>query len=121
MHDGKADGDSFTTRGGVAFVDRAATPRRLEPAPAGGWYVTWPFARLRIDAHGVEIASMFGDVTVTRDNLVSISRFRRVPILSDGFKFDVADRDDAVVFWALNPSTVLRRLREHHWPVRGDA
>lgn len=111
----------FTTRGGVTYVDREATPWRRKRWGTRGWSATWPFALLRIDAHAVDVSSMFGEVHVTRDNLVAISRFRRIPVLSDGFKFVIDDRDEAVVFWALNPSSVLRELLEHDWQVRSGA
>ncbi|WP_406042345.1 hypothetical protein OG799_01630 [Micromonospora sp. NBC_00898] len=105
----------FSTRGGVAYVDRQV----------GTWgsgfkshrRATWPFARLRVGAKEIVISSMFGEFRVTRTNLVSISRFGRVPVLASGVKFVAHGHHEAVIFWAIGVRKVLDELHRHGWSV----
>jgi hypothetical protein len=109
-----ADKD-FSTRGGVAYVDRQV----------GTWgsgfkshrSATWPFARLRVGTQDIVISSVFGEFRVTRTNLVSISRFGRVLVLADGFKFVAHGHHEAVIFWAVGVRKVLEELHRHGWAV----
>ncbi|MGH3748414.1 MAG: hypothetical protein ACRDT8_13565 [Micromonosporaceae bacterium] len=104
----------FSARGGVAYVDVDATAG--DRAFVIHKYATWPFARLRICDEKIVISSLFGKVFVTHRNFVSISRFRAIPVLADGFKF-VMGQDAAVVFWALRVSKVRDELQRRGWKV----
>lgn len=63
------------------------------------------------------ISSMFGEFRVTRANLISISRFGRIPVLASGFKFLTYDHQEAVIFWAVGVRRVLNELDRHGWTV----
>jgi hypothetical protein len=107
-------GEEFSTRGGVAYVD-------VQTTWGSGFRsrknATWPFAGLRIGDELIVISSLFGRFLVTRTNLVSISRFRRVPILADGLKFVTNDQDDALIFWTMSVNKVLSELQRRGWKV----
>ncbi|MEV6369432.1 hypothetical protein AB0L86_21335 [Micromonospora musae] len=109
-----ADTD-FTTRGGIAYVDR-----QVETWGSGfksHRHATWPFARLRAGTKEIVVSSMFGEFRVTRTNLGSISRFGRVPVLASGVKFVADDHQEAVIFWAVRVRKAVEELRRHGWAV----
>ncbi|MGC4811140.1 hypothetical protein ACLQ29_11495 [Micromonospora sp. DT228] len=105
----------FSTRGGVAYVDSDVRSWRL--GYRSDKHATWPFARLRVGTSYLAVSSLFGEFRVTRANLVSISRFGRVPVLADGIRIARNGHDGAVIFWALRAGTVVDELRRRGWPV----
>jgi hypothetical protein len=107
----------FSTRGGVSYID----PQRKRFSDTGGTtkYATWPFCELVIRDDEIIISTSFEEIRVTRTNLVSLSRFGRVFLLADGFRFQVSGKRDAVVFWAMRAERVLDELLSRGWPVRG--
>lgn len=107
----------FSTRGGVTYVD--AGLRSWRPGLKSYKSATWPFARLRVGTSHITVSSLIGEFRVTRTNLVSISRFGRIPVLADGVKFVRGDHDEAVIFWTACAGKVLDELQRRGWPVAG--
>ncbi|MEV0267392.1 hypothetical protein AB0H43_01270 [Hamadaea sp. NPDC050747] len=107
--------EDFITRGGVAYVGI----RDRWPFYLRGKYANWPLAELRVGDDEIMISSLFGKSVVTQANLVSISRFGRIPVFSDGFKFVLRDSREAVVFWAFWGPTVRGALQSRGWNVVG--
>ncbi|MEU8262648.1 hypothetical protein AB0C02_18700 [Micromonospora sp. NPDC048999] len=107
----------FSTRGGVAYVDPVV--RSWGQGFKSYRSATWPFARLRVGTSHVRVSSLFGEFRVTRTNVVSISRFGRIPLLADGVLFVGDDHDEAVIFWTARAGKVLDELQRRGWPVAG--
>ncbi|MCG5467961.1 hypothetical protein LADH09A_001811 [Micromonospora sp. LAH09] len=107
--------EEFSTRGGVAYVDSGVRSWGL--GYRSNKNATWPLARLRVGTSDLTVTSLFGEFRVTRANLVSISRFGRVPVLADGVRFVRNGHDGAVIFWALRAGTVVDELQRRGWPV----
>ncbi|WP_155373309.1 hypothetical protein [Catellatospora vulcania] len=107
--------EDFTTRGGVAYI----APRMTWPFYMKNRHATSPLAELRVSAGEIAISSPFGKFLVTRANLVSISRFGRIPVLADGFKFETSDSHEALVFWAMGATPVRDALQRRGWEVVG--
>ncbi|MFI6782002.1 hypothetical protein [Micromonospora sp. NPDC050276] len=105
----------FSTRGGVAYVDSEVRSWGL--GYRSNKYATWPFARLRVGTSYLIVSSLFGEFRITRANLVSTSRFGRVPVLADGVRLVRKGHNGAVIFWALRAGKVVDELQRRGWPV----
>ncbi|GIF63264.1 hypothetical protein Ais01nite_12990 [Asanoa ishikariensis] len=108
--------DEYSVRGSVSHIEHWGTdPRR----PATNRFATWPFARIRFADSYITISSLLGELYVTPETLISISRFGRVSWLTNGVKFVVRGHHDDVVFWAARPGRLLAELRRRGWRVTG--
>ncbi|WP_433127700.1 hypothetical protein ACQPWW_32960 [Micromonospora sp. CA-240977] len=105
----------FSTRGGIAYVDPDV--RSWGSGFKSNKNATWPFARLRVGTSYITVSSLFGEFRITRTNLVSISRFGRVPVLADGVRLARNGHNEAVIFWALRAGKVVDALQRRGWPV----
>lgn len=79
---------------------------------------TWPFAELSATREQLEIScTLLEPFVVTRVNVASITPFDAIPILGRGLRFEVGDRDEAIVFWTYRRSRIVRQLTSLGWTV----
>ena len=77
---------------------------------------TWPFATLTVTKDRLDLnASIIGNYSFTKDDIISIEPYYLIPIIGQGIKINhkIPKYKDKVIFWTFNnPNDVINEIKQ---------